>query len=166
MFGAHRLLWSKPLKHIPFLCILTILLSNKNDELSRSSIPESHRLISFSRILNEALVLKITYISIDVEVGFNCSRPTKQQLVLNNTWPRRLALDVDTIRAARHDVALFNQHQSLRQALEHDTARLEVSKCALLNINVSVNPQDASCICLVNSVALKVAHVHFESRLW
>lgn len=75
-------------------------------------------------------------------------------------------MDVDAIRAARHDVALFNQHQSLRQTLEHDTARLEVGKGALLNRNVSVNPQNASCVCVVYSVALQVAHVHFESRLW
>jgi hypothetical protein len=116
--------------------------------------------------LERSVSLEMTYISIDVEVGLDGSRSAKQQLVFDNVRPRRLALDVDAIRATRHNVALFNQHQSLRQTLEHDTARLEVGKGALLNRNVCVNPQDASCVCVVYSVAFQVAHVHFEFRLW
>lgn len=58
--------------------------------------------------LNSIILSRKTYISIDIKVRLNGSRPAKEQFVFDNIGPRRLALDVDAVCATCHDVALFN----------------------------------------------------------
>jgi hypothetical protein len=63
-----------------------------------------------------------TYISIDVEVGLDSGRSAEEQFVIDDVRPRRLALNVNAVRAACHYVALFDENRSLGQTLEHDAS--------------------------------------------
>jgi len=58
--------------------------------------------------------MRRTYISIDVEIGFDSGRFAKEQLIIDDVRSRRLSLDVNTVRTARKYVALFDKHSSLR----------------------------------------------------
>lgn len=95
-------------------------------------MPDSHRWISFSRILYLSKPLNVTYISIDVEVSLYGGRSAKQELVVYDVRTRCLALDVDPIGAAGYNVTLLDEYVGLRETLEHDSATFKMSQSALL----------------------------------
>ena len=72
-------------------------------------------------------------------------------------------MNVDAVRVAADDLILDDRHLVLRTGLDHNSTRFEMLKLTVLNVDVGVDADQASCACVVRGVTLKFAVDHLDA---
>lgn len=97
-----------------------------------------------------------------IEIGVDASTATEVYMVAVDNRPTLSPLNVDTCSVARNDLVLFDEDLVLRAGLNHDAATFKVLEFALLDTDLGINGDEASCRGIVRCVTLQLAVNHLN----
>ena len=105
-------------------------------------------------------------VSVNIKSCDNARASAEPNLVSLDLWPRCNTLNEDSRRLATHDDILRDNHIVLRLLINHDGARVKMSKGALMDGGIALQRQDASSVGIVESITLKVTVEDLDACIW